>query len=156
MHHRVDLKICYTNDAAAAGCAELKCMLSSMYTCMQATMVATWLAELYLDRINRAVLEEGEGGEGGPRVAELTTQLRDFLKDRVELLDVRTTMTLLASYGRLDDLMHYASYRQVWRTQSPPASSRATSGPDLVERRVSPGFGTLAAPAWKPVHSADC
>lgn len=48
-----------------------------------------------------------------PRVEELTQELQGFLRQRVELLDVRTTTNLLASYGRLDDMMQFASYRQV-------------------------------------------
>ena len=76
-------------------------------------MVATWLTELSLDRLNRALLEQGEGGEADSRVEQLTEELRAFLKQQVGLLDPRTTITLLASYGRMDDLMHYASYRQV-------------------------------------------
>ena len=76
-------------------------------------MVATWLTELSLDRLNRALLEQGEDGEADNRVEQLTEELRAFLKQQVELLDPRTTITLLASYGRLDDLMHYAFYRQV-------------------------------------------
>ena len=76
-------------------------------------MIATWLTELSLDRLNRALLEDGEGMEAQSRVEELTEELRAFLKRQVDLLDPRTTINLLASYGRLDDLMHYASYRQV-------------------------------------------
>ena len=76
-------------------------------------MVATWLTELSLDRLNRALLEQGDGSEVDSKVEQLTEELRAFLKRQVALLDPRTTITLLASYGRLDDLMHYASYRQV-------------------------------------------
>lgn len=76
-------------------------------------MIATWLTELSLDRLNRALLEEGTDGNGQSQVEDLTDNLREFLKQRVNILDVRTTINLLASYGRLDDLMHYASYRQV-------------------------------------------
>lgn len=34
------------------------------------------------------------------------------MQDRVNTLDVGATVHLLASYGRLDDLMHYATFRQ--------------------------------------------
>ena len=77
---------------------------------MQATMVATWLVELYLDQINRALLEEGPDTKG--MVASLTQQLRDFLKAHVAVLDVNVTVNLLASYGRVDDLLHYATCRK--------------------------------------------
>ncbi len=36
-----------------------------------------------------------------------------FLKANVEVVDAGVTAHLLASYGRMDDLMHFASYRQV-------------------------------------------
>ncbi|BDA49156.1 Vacuolar protein sorting-associated protein 18 homolog [Coccomyxa sp. Obi] len=76
----------------------------------QATMVASWVVELYLDQINRALLEEtAEASTSGEALAEA---LRGFLHDHVDVLDVNVTIGLLASYGRLDDLMHYATYRQ--------------------------------------------
>ena len=77
----------------------------------QATMVASWIVELHLDQINRAMLEESS--EANSRSEAHTEALRAFLKDHVEILDVNVTISLLASYGRMDDLMHYATYRQV-------------------------------------------
>ena len=113
---------------------------------VQATMVATWLTELYLDQINRALLEEApeqpssptpgspsrkalqqqslDSGEAeaatgqqaeSPVVRALTKRLRDFLAKHVRVLDTRITVSLLASYGRLDDLLHYATLREVRR-----------------------------------------
>ena len=38
-------------------------------------------------------------------------QLRQFLKSNVAILDVNTTVGLLAGYGRLDDLMFFAESR---------------------------------------------
>jgi len=159
-------------------------------------MVATWLVELLLDQINRALLEDTPdaraavddltarlraflkaraaaaaargaprpppraacaplhaarcvargltspapvaercrpGGEAGPPVAASGVRLRaggggadresraadrgfegfGLLQERVATLDVGATVHLLASYGRLDDLMHYATFRQV-------------------------------------------
>lgn len=35
-----------------------------------------------------------------------------FLKANVEIVDAGVTANLLASYGRMDDLMHFASYRE--------------------------------------------
>ncbi|KAK9814445.1 hypothetical protein WJX72_006013 [[Myrmecia] bisecta] len=75
----------------------------------QATMVASWLTELYLDHINRALLEEA--GEAAAAAHGLTEQLRAFLRANVDVLDVNVTISLLAGYGRMDDLMHYATYR---------------------------------------------
>ena len=74
-------------------------------------MVASWMVELHLDQINRALLEESS--EANSRSEAHTEALRSFLKDHVDILDVNVTISLLASYGRMDDLMHYATYRQV-------------------------------------------
>ena len=100
-------------------------------------MVGTWLLELYLDQLNRSLLEvkgnkeplptgsesneQGqkatEGAEGSskalPAPDQLTQDLRVFLKRNVNVLDVNVTVSLLAGYGRLDDLMEYATYRKV-------------------------------------------
>lgn len=84
---------------------------ASVIVLLQATMVASWVVELYLDHINRAMLEETpEASTSGQQHEQA---LRDFLRDHVDVLDVNVTIGLLASYGRLDDLMHYATYRQV-------------------------------------------
>lgn len=104
----------------------------------QATMVATWLTELYLDQINRALLDvcqdntaadanHGQmaslgsatapvppstaGNDKGPIVADLEKKLLDFMREHVGVMDPGVTCALLASYGRLDDLMHFASFR---------------------------------------------
>ena len=79
-------------------------------------MVASWMVELHLDQINRALLEESS--EATSRSEAYTEALRTFLKDHVDILDVNVTVSLLASYGRMDDLMHYATYRQVSFTMS--------------------------------------
>ena len=98
-------------------------------------MVGTWLLELYLDQLNRSLLEvKGkaqptgsdtnghihgavEGADGSSKAApapdQLTQDLRAFLKRNVDVLDVNVTVSLLAGYGRLDDLMDYATYRKV-------------------------------------------
>ncbi|GMH42479.1 hypothetical protein BSKO_10398 [Bryopsis sp. KO-2023] len=75
----------------------------------QKTMVASWLTELHLDRINRALLEES--GEEGTAYEACVSELRNFLSKHFSVLDVNTTVSLLASYGRMDDLMHYAECR---------------------------------------------
>ncbi len=96
-------------------------------------MVGTWLLELYLDQVNRSLLEvKGHPSElevkgqangaskaasgdvkGQPVPDQLTQDLRAFLKRNVNVLDVNVTVSLLAGYGRLDDLMEYATYRKV-------------------------------------------
>lgn len=43
-------------------------------------------------------------------------RLRSFLQKYVEVLDPGTTIGLLAGYGRLDELMHYARCRGDWES----------------------------------------
>lgn len=97
-------------------------------------MVGTWLLELYLDQVNRSLLEvegqngrgreqkgatalaskeEASGQNGATATGQLTQELRAFLKRNVDVLDVNVTVSLLAGYGRLEDLMEYATYRKV-------------------------------------------
>jgi hypothetical protein len=48
------------------------------------------------------------GGAPSPAHAAAEAQLRDFLKQHVDVLDVGTTVSLLGAYGRLEDLLVYA------------------------------------------------
>ncbi|GBF90405.1 hypothetical protein Rsub_03401 [Raphidocelis subcapitata] len=76
----------------------------------QSTLAAAWLTELLCDRVNAAALEAG-GDEGRPAYAAAVEALRSFLTRHVDSLDVGTTTSLLASYGRLEELQHYAAAR---------------------------------------------
>lgn len=78
----------------------------------QATMVATWLTELHLDILNRALLEQRNGTQP-QRNEDLPEALRvrDFLTKYVDVLDPGTTISLLAGYGRTKELTHYARCR---------------------------------------------
>ena len=77
-------------------------------------MVATWLLELILDQISQALLEVGVGNEDeAGKSTALDVRLQEFLKKNIKVLDSRTTTLLLASYGRIDDLVLFASLRQV-------------------------------------------
>lgn len=127
---------------------------------LQATMVGTWLLELYLDQLNRNLLvvnsnnssksnssteqgtgkngqlkgkieQNGELGKGQDLSSQLTERLRNFLKHNVEVLDVNVTVSLLAGYGRLDDLMEYASYRKVQAMSVTFALLRCSASPVL-------------------------
>ena len=147
--------------------------------------MASWLTELYLDQINRALLDEGAGQAlpasdtvaASPTADDLGKQLQSFLATHLEartrlcrdirsqsrsyggghvwscrpytpkwlhylckdllqtvcgchvvqVLDPGLTATLLASYGRLDDLMHYATLRQAC-TPHRDARPRQASG----------------------------
>jgi hypothetical protein len=48
-----------------------------------------------------------------PCTAAAAALLQAFLQANVEVVDPGVTASLLASYGRMDDLMHFASYRKV-------------------------------------------
>lgn len=86
----------------------------------QATLVATWLTELYLDMLNHALLQRGTTGSGKPGhhqdkegdAADVAAaRLCDFLTKYVHILDPGTTISLLAGYGRTGELTHYAKCR---------------------------------------------
>ncbi|PSC73297.1 vacuolar sorting-associated 18-like protein [Micractinium conductrix] len=89
----------------------------------QATMVATWLTELLLDQLNRALLQPDAAGEAGGSdgaadgsYQQAVERLRAFLQRYVEVLDPGTTIGLLAGYGRLEELMYYARCRGDWES----------------------------------------
>ncbi|XP_047317718.1 vacuolar sorting protein 18-like [Impatiens glandulifera] len=76
----------------------------------QITMISTWATELYLDKINRLLLEDETAAED--RNSELHLIIREFrafLSDSKDVLDEATTMKLLESYGRMDELVFFAS-----------------------------------------------
>ncbi|GAX74136.1 hypothetical protein CEUSTIGMA_g1585.t1 [Chlamydomonas eustigma] len=77
----------------------------------QATMVVAWLTELYLDQINRELLESG--GRPSTRCLAKEAALRTFLttSPSLEALDPGTTCTLLAGYGRMEELVLFAGAR---------------------------------------------
>eukprot|EP00850_Spirogloea_muscicola_P007111 SM000035S13091 [mRNA] locus=s35:311242:319427:- [translate_table: standard] len=97
----------------------------------QITMVATWTVELYLDKINYILLQSVElqkkygVGPAKEVVAEdiqdglkheeynkLVQEFRAFLSDNRDALDEATTMMLLSSYGRNEELLYFASLRE--------------------------------------------
>ena len=110
-------------------------------------MVGTWLLELYLDQLNRSLLEvkgqpttpdanghtqrAAEEANGSLKALtapdQLTQDLRMFLKRNVSVLDVNVTISLLAGYGRMDELMEYATYRKVGRMPSVKLDSVAAA-----------------------------
>ncbi|CAN6443641.1 unnamed protein product [Victoria cruziana] len=83
----------------------------------QITMISTWASELYLDKINRLLLED-DAGAGNDTVegvsSEYQTTVREFkafLSDCKDVLDEATTVRLLESYGRVDELVYFASLK---------------------------------------------
>ena len=103
-------------------------------TTAQSAALAAWLAELHLDACNREELvseasgaekkekkEEEEQDDDGktsssapPSTSSTTpaqTALRAFLESHADSLDVGVAVGLLASYGRVEDLLFYARLR---------------------------------------------
>jgi hypothetical protein len=75
----------------------------------QITMVSTWAAELYLDKINRLLLvtdkeDKGSEKEENSAVSEYQStvqEFRAFLSDCKDVLDEATTVKLLGRYSCL-------------------------------------------------------
>lgn len=76
----------------------------------QAALAASWLLELLLDAANRAALAAG-GDASDARVATAGARLKAFLTEHAAALDAGTAAALLASYGRLEELRHFAAAR---------------------------------------------
>ncbi|PSR95312.1 Vacuolar protein sorting-associated protein [Actinidia chinensis var. chinensis] len=79
----------------------------------QITMISTWATELYLDKINRLLLEDDTASENrSPEYHSIIKEFRAFLSDCKDVLDEATTMKLLESYGRVDELVYFASLKK--------------------------------------------
>ncbi|KAM7498191.1 hypothetical protein LguiA_022605 [Lonicera macranthoides] len=79
----------------------------------QITMISTWATELYLDKINRLLLEDDTTSENRSfEYQSITREFRAFLSDCKEVLDEATTMKLLESYGRVDELVYFANLKE--------------------------------------------
>ncbi|XP_048493409.1 vacuolar sorting protein 18 isoform X3 [Beta vulgaris subsp. vulgaris] len=77
----------------------------------QITMISTWTTELYLDKINRLLLEDDTSGDHNSEYRSLIKEFRAFLSDSKDVLDEATTLKLLESYGRVDELVFFASLK---------------------------------------------
>ncbi|XP_057794948.1 vacuolar sorting protein 18 [Salvia miltiorrhiza] len=79
----------------------------------QITMISTWVTELYLDKINRLLLEDDAVSDhSNSEYQSIITEFRAFLSDCKDVLDEATTMKLLESYGRVDELVFFASLKE--------------------------------------------
>ncbi|CAI0550067.1 unnamed protein product [Linum tenue] len=79
----------------------------------QITMISTWATELYLDKINRLLLEEDSAVENhGVEYQSIIQEFCAFLSDSKDVLDEATTMKLLESYGRVEELVYFASLKE--------------------------------------------
>nr|XP_011467781.1 PREDICTED: vacuolar protein sorting-associated protein 18 homolog isoform X2 [Fragaria vesca subsp. vesca] len=79
----------------------------------QITMISTWTTELYLDKINRLLLEDDTALENrNSEYQSIIKEFRAFLSDSKDVLDEATTMRLLESYGRVEELVFFASLKE--------------------------------------------
>ncbi|KAK8985317.1 hypothetical protein V6N11_068582 [Hibiscus sabdariffa] len=79
----------------------------------QITMISTWATELYLDKINRLLLEDDKAlVNRNSEYQSIIREFRAFLSDCTDVLDEVTTMTLLESYGRVEELVFFASLKE--------------------------------------------
>lgn len=79
----------------------------------QITMISTWATELYLDKINRLLLEDDTAVDNhSSEYQSIIKEFRAFLSDCKDVLDEATTMTLLESYGRVEELVYFASLKE--------------------------------------------
>ncbi|XP_024020984.1 vacuolar protein sorting-associated protein 18 homolog [Morus notabilis] len=79
----------------------------------QITMISTWATELYLDKINRLLLEDDTAVDNrGSEYQSIILEFRAFLSDSKDVLDEATTMRLLESYGRVEELVFFASLKE--------------------------------------------
>ncbi|KAF9670869.1 hypothetical protein SADUNF_Sadunf13G0114000 [Salix dunnii] len=79
----------------------------------QITMISTWATELYLDKINRLLLEEDNALEKhSSEYQSINQEFCAFLGDCKDVLDEATTMKLLESYGRVEELVYFASLKE--------------------------------------------
>lgn len=78
----------------------------------QITMISTWTTELYLDKINRLLLEDDSAVENNNSdYQSIIKEFRAFLSDSKDVLDETTTMKLLESYGRVEEMVYFASLK---------------------------------------------
>ncbi|XP_050906215.1 vacuolar sorting protein 18 [Lathyrus oleraceus] len=78
----------------------------------QITMISTWATELYLDKINRLLLEDDSALENSnSEYQSIIKEFRAFLSDSKDVLDETTTMKLLESYGRVEEMVYFASLK---------------------------------------------
>lgn len=79
----------------------------------QITMISTWATELYLDKINRLLLEDDTAvNNPSSEYQSIIREFRAFLSDSKDVLDETTTMRLLESYGRVEELVYFAGLKE--------------------------------------------
>lgn len=82
----------------------------------QITMISTWAVELYLHSINSLVSDSGNEGKKNTNQQDILQEFRAFLSDCKDVLDEATTLKLLGSYGRVDELIFFAGLKEQHET----------------------------------------
>lgn len=84
---------------------------------MQRTMVAAWIVELYMAKLNilddtittKAELAEGiNTAESKDQLSEIRREYQDFVRRYKSDLDVKTTYETISAHGREEELLHFA------------------------------------------------
>ena len=85
---------------------------------MQRTMVAAWIVELYMTKLNilddtittKAGLAEGMNtAESKDQLSEIRQEYQEFVSKHKSDLDVKTTYETISSHGREEELLHFAT-----------------------------------------------
>jgi tetratricopeptide (TPR) repeat protein len=74
----------------------------------QLTCIASWLTEIYLDKLNALKDTEGDAEADG-QYERLLEDFRQFLADNTDNLNPATTFNLISSHGRVEELLFYAN-----------------------------------------------
>ncbi|MCO5603326.1 hypothetical protein L7F22_057476 [Adiantum nelumboides] len=82
----------------------------------QITMVSTWAVELYLDKINSFVSSKTSDMKPNTEHQDILNEFRAFLSDCKDVLDEATTLKLLGSYGRVEELIYFAGLKEQHET----------------------------------------
>ena len=85
---------------------------------MQRMMVAAWLVELYMSKLNilddtittKAELAEGmNAAESKDQLSTIRKEFQEFVTKNKADLDVKTTYEVISSHGREEELLHFAT-----------------------------------------------
>lgn len=82
----------------------------------QITMISTWAVELYLHTINCLVSDKNIEEKQSTEHQDILKEFRAFLSDCKDVLDEATTLKLLGSYGRVEELIFFAGLKEQHET----------------------------------------
>eukprot|EP00250_Pteridium_aquilinum_P006787 c16631_g1_i1 orf=516-3560(-) len=82
----------------------------------QITMISTWAVELYLHKINCLVSDNSNDDKNNTEHLDILKEFRAFLSDCKDVLDEATTLKLLGSYGRVEELIYFAGLKEQHET----------------------------------------